>query len=94
MTLMLYGDAMRTTVSIDDELLASAKELAARRGQTLGAVVEAALRRELASRAAVPSGPAVPLVRGGRGPRADLDLSSNRSLIAAMDEGVELDKRR
>jgi hypothetical protein len=39
---------MRTTVSIDDELLAAAKRLARREGRTVGQVVEEALRRRLA----------------------------------------------
>src|ERR671925_32603 len=42
---------MRTTVSISDELLAAAKRRARERGQTLGEVVDAALRRELAAAA-------------------------------------------
>lgn len=38
---------MRTTLAIDDELLAQAKLIAARRHTTLGSVVEDALRRLL-----------------------------------------------
>lgn len=45
---MHYADAMmrtmRTTVSIDDDLLAEAKVLAARTSRSLGAVIEDALR--------------------------------------------------
>lgn len=40
-------DAVRTTLVIDDALLRRAKELAARRGLTLSALVERALRDEL-----------------------------------------------
>jgi len=39
---------MRTTLSVDDNLLAAAKRRARERGQTLGRVIEDALRRELA----------------------------------------------
>lgn len=38
---------MRTTVTIDDELLAQAKVLAARTRRTLGSVLEDALREQL-----------------------------------------------
>jgi len=38
---------MRTTVTIDDELLAAVKLLSARTHQTMGAIVEEALRRML-----------------------------------------------
>ena len=40
---------MRTTVSISDELLVAAKRRARLRGQSLGSVIEDALRRELAA---------------------------------------------
>ncbi|WP_237087265.1 ribbon-helix-helix protein, CopG family, partial [Mycobacterium tuberculosis] len=40
---------MRTTVSISDEILAAAKRRARERGQSLGAVIEDALRREFAA---------------------------------------------
>jgi hypothetical protein len=39
---------MRTTVRLDDDLLARAKQLAARTGRTLTAVIEDALRAALA----------------------------------------------
>jgi hypothetical protein len=85
---------MRTTVSISDELLAAAKRRARERGQTLGEVVDAALRRELAE--PVPSGerPAVPVFRAGTGPRPAVDLTSSRALLTALEAGVELDGRR
>jgi len=84
---------MRTTVSIDDELLAAARRRARERNQTLGQVVEAALRRELATKAAEP-GPRVPVFRGGGGIRPGVDLTSNRALAELLDEGAELDRRR
>lgn len=78
---------MRTTVSIDDELLASARRRARDRGQTLGHLVEAGLRRELAEPVAAGRRPMVPVFRGGTGPRPGLDLTSNRALHEALDEG-------
>ncbi|HXE46007.1 MAG TPA: CopG family transcriptional regulator [Conexibacter sp.] len=85
---------MRTTVSISDELLIAARRRAHERGQTLGEVLDAALQRELSASDVAPAGPPVPVFRGGTGPRPGIDLSSNRALLEALDEGVELDDRR
>ena len=85
---------MRTTVSISDELLAAAKRRARERGQTLGDLVDAALRRELSATDRPADGPAVPVFRGGTGPRPGIDLRSSRALHEALDDGLELDARR
>ncbi len=85
---------MRTTVSIHDELLASAKLRAKERGQTLGQLVEDGLRRELAVRDEHAGNPPVPIFRGGTGSAPGLDLSSNRAIYEFLDDGLELDKRR
>ncbi len=85
---------MRTTVSISDELLAAAKRRARERGQTLGEVVDAALRRELSQTVSLGERPAVPVFTGGTGPRPGVDLTSNRGLHEVLDEGVELDAMR
>ena len=77
---------MRTTVSISDELLAAAKRRARERGQTLGDVVDAALRRELAEPRPRGERPPVPVFRGGTGPRPGIDLTSNRELQEVLDE--------
>lgn len=79
---------MRTTVTIDDNLLARARERAQRRGQTLGQLVEDAIRRELGAPAET-ARPPVPVMTGGTGPRPGLDLTSNRALREALDEGRE-----
>jgi len=78
---------MRTTVAVDDHLLAAAKRRARERGQTLGQIVEDALRRELS---ATTAGPAVelPVFRGGDGLRPGVDVGSNRALRELLDEGV------
>jgi hypothetical protein len=85
---------MRTTVSISDELLTAAKRRAQERGQTLGQVIDAALRRELSQPDLPAERPPVPVFRGGTGPRPGIDLTSNRALHEALDEGLELDVRR
>ena len=79
---------MRTTVSISDELLTAAKRRARQQGRTLGALVDAALRRELAQPVTPHERPPVPVFRGGTGPRPGIDLRSNRALHEALDEGV------
>lgn len=67
---------MRTTIKIDDRLLAEAKARAADSGRTLNAVVEDALREAFARRAAADLAPRpkLPVFRGGRlAPGVDLD---------------------
>ena len=46
---MIWVSHMKTTIEISDPLLRRAKKLAAKRGTTLKAVIEDALRRELAA---------------------------------------------
>ena len=85
---------MRTTIAIDDNLLQSAKRRARREGLTLGQLIEEALRRELSHRGSASPGPEIPVFRGGRGVRPGVDLSSNRALLEALDEGQALDQTR
>lgn len=85
---------MRTTVSIHDELLKSAKAVARERGVTLGRLVEDGLRRELAARNEPSTPVEIPVFRGGNGPRPGVDFTSNRALYELLDEGVPLDKLR
>lgn len=85
---------MRTTIAIADELVVAAKRHARERGQTLGQVVEAGLRRELAASGAGGDSPPVPVFHGEGGPRPGLDLTSNRALHEALDDGLELEARR
>ena len=85
---------MRTTVSIADDLLAAAKQRATEEGTTLGSVIEAALRRDLARPRAEQQVPTIPVFRGGDGPRPGIDLRSNRDLAEYLDEGRPLDQRR
>lgn len=83
---------MRTTVAIDDKLLAKARATARRRGYTLGRLIENALRRELAQTSAAPP-PEVPVFRGGTGPRPGVELRSNRALIDLIDPAEEAGRR-
>lgn len=80
---------MRTTVSIDDELLVEAKRLAAETGRTLGGVIEDALRVSLAHGASGESRPRVQLpssrLRGGLQPGVDLD--DGAALLDVMESG-------
>lgn len=84
---------MRTTVAVDDNLLAAARRRARDCGQTLGQVVEDALRRELAAPMEVEP-LEVPVFRGGGGTLPGVDLTSNRAVREVLDEGVELDDLR
>jgi len=67
---------MRTTIRIDDTLLAEAKARAAESGRTLNAVIVDALRETFARRATDERSPRaeIPVFRGSRlMPGADLD---------------------
>lgn len=84
---------MRTTVTIDDELLEAARERARLTGRTLGSVLEAGLRRELAAEATTQR-MQVPVFQDGTGPRPGIDLTSNAALAHALDDGVALERLR
>lgn len=94
MHVMRYACIMRTTVSIADELLGAAKRRARERGVTLGEVIDQALRRELSIAPAPDERPDVPVFHGRGGPRPGIELSSNRALAEAMDDGAPLDELR
>jgi hypothetical protein len=77
---------VRTTIKIDDALLAEAKTRAADSGRTLNALVEDALRESFARRlvAGPVARPKLPLFRGGRlVPGVDLDDSA--ALLEQME---------
>ena len=80
---------MRTTIRIDDRLLAEAKAQAARSGRTLAAVVEDALRVALArrERRGLDRPPKLPISRGGR-LQPGIDLDDSAALLDLM-EGAE-----
>lgn len=85
---------MRTTVTIHDELLESAKLRARERGLTLGGLIENALRRELSVRDRPVELTPLPVFKGGKGLRPGVDITSNRALYELLDEGVPFEQLR
>ena len=77
---------MRTTVNLDENLLALAKRRAAARNLTLGEFVEQAVRRELISEVASRAPISLPIFTRGTGIRPGIDGSSNRALFDALDD--------
>jgi hypothetical protein len=76
---------VRTTVRLDDALLADAKALAARTGRTLTQVIEDSLREALARRGRRDRVRAeLPVVRGGR-LRPGVNLDSMSDLLDTME---------
>jgi hypothetical protein len=77
---------MRTTIRLNDQLLAEAKLLAARTGQTLTAVIEDALRARLARPQIVKKGRRirVPTFRG-QGVQPGVDLDKTAGLLDLME---------
>jgi plasmid stability protein len=75
--------ATRTTVRLDDDLLAAAKVHAAATGRSLNDLVEAALRQALATGAddSTRQRPALVIFRDGTGPVPGVDLNSSAALL-------------
>jgi len=77
---------MRTTVRLDESLLAEAKKHAAESGKTLTAVLEDALRQTLARRHSRPRAKPVRLKTvKGSGLRSGVDLDDSASLLELME---------
>jgi hypothetical protein len=77
---------MRTTIRLDDELLAASKALAARTGRTLTKVIEDALRQSLARRPDEEGEPVRLPTFAGKGLRPGLDLDDSSGLIDVMED--------
>lgn len=78
---------MRTTVTLDDHLLAEAKRLAAESGRSVSEVIADALRESLARRDAARARPRAKLpTSGGGGVRPGVDLDSWASLLDVMED--------
>lgn len=78
---------MRTTIRLDDRLLAQAKRYASQTQRTLTAVIEDALREVLARRQAVRRDRRpfrLPVVKGGR-LLPGIDLDNNAALLDRLD---------
>jgi hypothetical protein len=77
---------MRTTVNIDDHLLAEIKQLAARNHTTMTAVIEDALRQAVAVSKRVAAHKKVRLTTvKGKGPRHGVDLDDSAALLEFME---------
>ena len=79
---------MRTTIRLDDALLADAKVLAARTGRTLTSVIEDALREALArGRRGTPS-PGLVLPTHSARLAPGVDLADSAALLDLMEEDL------
>lgn len=78
---------MRTTIDIPETLLREAKERAARRGSTLGQVVEDALRASFSSvDASASEGPVQLPTYGEGGVLPGVDLDDSAALLDLMEQ--------
>ncbi len=78
---------MRTTVRLDDRLLERAKREAARRGETLTALIERGLRLVLArpEKHAARSHVEIPVCRAGGGTLPGIDLDDSATLLDIVE---------
>ena len=79
---------MKTTLDLNDQLLADAKALAAQQRTSLTRVIEEGLQLRLRAKAAS-LGRArrrVPVFKGRGGLVAGVDATSNKALLAALDD--------
>jgi hypothetical protein len=80
---------MKTTLDLDDDLLARAKALAARERTSLTALIEEGLRLRLRSHRRAQGRPITPRIavyHGRGGLVANVDPLSNRSLLEAAED--------
>lgn len=79
---------MKTTLDINDELLARAKAASAKERKSLTALIEEGLRLRLRARKTDKSARAIELAifNGKGGMRPGIDPLSNRSILDAVDE--------
>jgi len=87
---------MRTTIRLDDDLLAAAKRRAGERSTTLTRVIEDALRADLARRAVDERERARLPAFGDTAerPLPGVDLDDGAALLDLMEADLPLDKRR
>jgi len=88
----LYTKFMKTTLNINDQLLADAKALAAQRRTSLTKLIEEGLQLRLRAAATLRSArktqaPALPVYRGKGGLVSGVNPSSNKALLEAMEAG-------
>jgi hypothetical protein len=78
---------MRTTIRLDDHLLAQAKRLAAERHKTLTSLIEDALRQVLAQRKLAKTRRRIRLPVFDGNLRAGIDLDDSAALLDRMEGG-------
>ena len=76
---------MRTTVSIEDDVLREAKGRAASEGRTLGELITEALRERLSRRPRRGRGRYRAVTSGHGGPRPGVDVTNNAAVRDLMD---------
>jgi hypothetical protein len=77
---------MRTTVNIDDNLLARARQLASRSGRSLGAIIDDGLRVLLVERASSARGRVSLPTDGGSGLQSGVDLEDKEALAELLGD--------
>jgi Family of unknown function (DUF6364) len=79
---------MKTTLDIDDSLLAKAKALAAQQRTSLTRLIEDGLQLRLRSSMTMPRvrKPKIPVFKGRGGLVAGLDPTSNKAMLDAADD--------
>ena len=81
---------MRTTIRIDEQLLKQAKQTAVRRGTSLTAIIEDALRESLARQPSVgPRKPASLVTFDGNGLLPGVDLDDSAALLDVMESAPD-----
>lgn len=84
----LYSQLMKTTLDIDDSLLANAKALAARQRTSLTRLIEEGLQLRLRSSTPMPRvrKPKIPVFKGHGGLVPGLNPTSNKAMLDAVDD--------
>lgn len=77
---------MKTTLNLNDALLADAKALAAKQQTSLTRLIEEGLQLRLRAQKAPAKVPSLPIHRGRGGLVPGLDPRSNKALLDAADE--------
>ena len=84
----LYNPSMKTTLDIDDSLLANAKALAVRQRTSLTRLIEEGLQLRLRSSASMPKARKrrIPVFKGRGGLVSGLNPTSNKAMLDAVDD--------
>jgi len=84
----LYNILMKTTLDLNDQLLANAKAFAAQQRTSLTRLIEEGLQLRLRAKAAGPAKgrTGLPVFKGRGGLVASVDPRSNKALLVALDD--------